>query len=265
MAAERRGAAVIGHPVTHSRSPPMQAAGFRAAGLDWPYTAIDVPPDGLDSFLAGLGDSGLAGVNVTIPHKRAVIAACDTLSAEAEAAGSVNTIVVDAGGRLLGHSTDGRGLLWALGERAPADALVLGAGGAARAVVAALAEAGWSVRVAARRPQAAAALDAEVESWPPARLASLVVNATPVGQAGDPGALPVDPGLLGPGMLVCDLAYRGDGQPTALCREAAGRGAEVVDGLDVLLGQGIFAFRLLTGLEPPVEAMRRALRASAPT
>jgi shikimate dehydrogenase len=265
MAAERRGAAVIGHPVAHSRSPRMQTAGFRAAGLDWPYTAIDVPRDGLDAFLAGLGDSGLAGVNVTIPHKRAVIAACDTLSAEAEAAGSVNTIVVNTEGRLLGHSTDGRGLLWALGERSPADALVLGAGGAARAVVAALGEAGWSVRVSARRPDAAAALGTAVEPWPPARLASLVVNATPLGQAGDPGSLPLDPGLLRPGMLVCDLAYRGDGEPTALGREAAGRGADVVDGLEVLLGQGIFAFRLLTGLEAPVEAMRRAVRAQAPT
>jgi shikimate dehydrogenase len=263
MAAERRGAAVIGHPVAHSRSPQMQTAGFRAAGLDWPYTAIDVPPDGLDAFLAGLGESGLAGVNVTIPHKEAVIAACATLSAEAEAAGSVNTIVIDADGRLHGHSTDGRGLLWALGERPPADALVLGAGGAARAVVRALVDAGWCVRVAARRPEAAAGLGGAVEPWPPARLAPLVVNATPVGQSGDPGALPVDPGLLGSGMLVCDLAYRGDGEPTALCREAAGRGAEVVDGLEVLLGQGIFAFRLLTGREAPVAAMRRGVRLAA--
>ena len=261
MAAERPGAAVIGHPVAHSRSPQMQTAGFRAAGLDWRYTAIDVPPDGLAGFLAGLAGSGLVGVNVTIPHKQAAIAACDTLSAGARAAGSVNTIVVGADDRLRGHSTDGCGLLWALGDRAPADALVLGAGGAARAVVAALREAGWGVRVTARRPEAAAALGADVEPWPARRLASLVVNATPVGQAGDPQQLPVDPGLLGSGMLVCDLAYRGDGRPTALCRRAAERGAEVVDGLEVLLGQGIHAFRLLTGLDAPVEAMRLAVRA----
>jgi shikimate dehydrogenase len=238
----------------------MQTAGFRAAGLDWEYTAVDVPPEGLPGFLAGLAGSGLAGVNVTIPHKQAAIGACDTLSAEARAAGSVNTVVVGGEGGLDGHSTDGAGLLWALGERPPADALVLGAGGAARAVVAALRGAGWSVRVAARRPGAAAALGAEADPWPARRAASLVVNATPVGQAGDPEALPVDPALLRGGMVVCDLAYRGDGAPTALCRAAAERGAEVVDGLEVLLGQGIFAFRLLTGLEAPVGAMRAAVR-----
>ena len=260
MAAERRGAAVIGHPVAHSRSPQMQTAGFRAIGLDWEYAAIDVPPEDLSGFLASLAGSGLAGVNVTIPHKQAVIDACDTLSAEARAAGSVNTIVVGGECGLQGHSTDGAGLLWALGDRPPADALVLGAGGAARAVVAALRGAGWSVRVAARRPAAAADLGAGIEPWPAHRAASLVVNATPVGQAGDPEASPIDPGLLEAGIVVCDLAYRGDGRPTALCRAAAERGAEVVDGLDVLLGQGIAAFRLLTGLEPPVEAMRAAVR-----
>jgi hypothetical protein len=109
MAAERRGAAVIGHPVAHSRSPQMQTAGFRAIGLDWEYAAIDVPPEGLSGFLAGLAGSGLAGVNVTIPHKQAVIDACDTLSAEARAAGSVNTIVVGGECGLQGHSTDGAG------------------------------------------------------------------------------------------------------------------------------------------------------------
>jgi len=255
---DRGKAAVIGHPVAHSRSPAMHTAAYRALGLDWEYTAIDVPPDALAGYAAGMGAAGFAGVNVTIPHKAAVLALCDELSDAARRCGSVNTVLVRPGG-LRGETTDGAGLLWALGEVEPADALVLGAGGAARAAVAALADAGWRVAVAARRPEAAAELGAGVAPWPPSAGARLIVNATPIGQqAAGPGPVAVE--LLTSETIVCDLAYRGDGAPTPLIVAARERGARAVDGIDVLVGQGIFAFELLTGVAAPVEVMRAAAR-----
>jgi shikimate dehydrogenase len=264
MAAEPRRAGVIGHPIAHSRSPAMHTAAYAELGMDWEYMAVDVPPAGLADFVAGMAAAGLAGVNVTIPHKQAVIPLCATLAPEAAAAGSVNTLLV-RDGAIHGESTDGRGLLWALGDVEAADALVLGAGGAARAAVAALCAAGWDVAVSARRPDAAAALGVAVAPWPPDRAAALVVNATPLGQAetsvpGTNVSVPIETSLLGPGVTVVDLAYRGDGAETALCAAARERGARVVDGLEVLIGQGIFAFELLTGRPAPVDAMRRGAR-----
>ncbi|HXD68351.1 MAG TPA: shikimate dehydrogenase [Gaiellales bacterium] len=258
MAADpgRRRAAVIGHPVAHSRSPAMHTAAYEALGLDREYVAIDVEPAVLDLFVGTLAADGFAGVNVTIPHKQAVIELCDELSDEARRAGSVNTVLVRDGG-LRGETTDGAGLLWALGEVEPADALVLGAGGAARAAVTALADAGWDVAVSARRREGAAALGVGVEPWPPQRGARLVVNATPLGQqASGPGPVPDE--LITPETIVCDLAYRGDLTPTPLMQAAAARGARAVDGLDVLVGQGIVAFELLTGVPAPVDVMRAA-------
>jgi shikimate dehydrogenase len=264
MAAEpRRRAAVIGHPVGHSRSPAMHTAAYRALGLDWEYSRVDVEPADLAAFVAGLDAGGFAGVNVTIPHKQAVLGLCDEVSEEARRAGSVNTVLV-RDGRLRGETTDGFGLLWALGDVEPADALVLGAGGAARAAVTALADAGWQVSVSARRPEAAAALGVDVEPWPARAGARLVVNATPLGQQdagtvpGGPGTVPISPGLITPDTIVCDLAYRGDGAPTPLMEATAARGARPVDGLDVLVGQGIAAFELFTGVPAPVAVMRAA-------
>ncbi len=260
MAADRRRAAVIGHPVAHSRSPRMHNAAYAALGLDWEYDALDVAPDDLEEFVRALPAGDLVGVNVTIPHKMQVLQLCGSLSAEARRAGSVNTIVVGGDGRLHGDSTDGRGLLWAIGETDPGAALVLGAGGSARAAVAALQDAGWLVAVSARRPEAASQLGVEVVPWPPVDLPELVVNATPIGQAGDLVSLPLDPALLRPGQTVVDLAYRGDGLPTALARAGERAGARAVDGLDVLVGQGLLAFELLTGVSPPVDVMRAAAR-----
>jgi shikimate dehydrogenase len=235
----------------------MHTAAYGALGLDWEYVAIDVEPAVLDLFVAALEADGFAGVNVTIPHKQAVIGLCDDLSDEARRAGSVNTLLV-RDGRLHGETTDGAGLLWALGEVEPADALVLGAGGAARAAVTALEDAGWRVAVSARRREGAAALGAGVEPWPPQKGARLIVNATPLGQV--PGTPDEVPGteLITPETIVCDLAYRGDGTPTPLVQAAAARGARAVDGLDVLVGQGIVAFELFTGVPAPVDAMRAA-------
>src|SRR6185437_11911954 len=217
---------------------------------------VDVERAVLDLFVGTLEADGYAGVNVTIPHKQAVIELCDALSDEARRAGSVNTVLV-RDGRLYGETTDGAGLLWALGEVEPADALVLGAGGAARAAVTALTDAGWDVAVSARRREGAAALGVGVEPWPPQRGARLVVNATPLGQqASGPGPVPDE--LITPETIVCDLAYRGDLTPTPLMQAAAARGARAVDGLDVLVGQGIVAFELLTGVPAPVDVMRAA-------
>jgi len=263
-AAEPRRAGVIGHPIAHSRSPAMHTAAYAELGIDWEYVAVDVPPERLAEFVSGMAGAGFAGVNVTIPHKRAVIALCAEIGPEAAAAGSVNTLLV-RDGAIRGESTDGRGLVWALGDVEPADALVLGAGGAARAAVAALRAAGWDVAVSARRPDAAADLGVGVVPWPPGRGAALVVNATPLGQreTSAPGtdvSVPIDTKLLGEGTTVVDLAYRGDGAETPLCAAAREHGARVVDGIEVLIGQGIYAFELLTGRPAPVEAMRRGAR-----
>jgi shikimate dehydrogenase len=267
-AGSTRLAGVIGWPVSHSRSPQMHNAAYAALGLDWTYVALPVPPERLAETVRGLPARGFAGVNVTIPHKQAVIAQCDELSPLAERAGSVNTITVEPGRRLRGDTTDGLGMMDAIGPLPGAHALVLGAGGAARSAVAALVDAGLAVRVSARRTDAAADLarhiGAEAVSWPPEQAASLVVNATPIGQSGEACELPSAADLLAAADVICDLAYRGDGLETGLVMAARGLAVRVVDGLDVLVGQGARSFRLFTGVEPPLDVMRAAVRDVAP-
>ena len=256
---------LVGHPVSHSLSPRMQNAAFAAAGLDWAYVPLPVEPERLEAGMAGLADLGFAGATVTIPHKVAALAFCDELDPVAERAGSVNTLVV-RDGRIAGSSTDGAAVVGAAAVEG-ARALLLGAGGAAQAVATALCDAGCaSVRVAARSPERAHALalrltslfpDRQVsgeESWPPAAGgADLVVNATPVRD----DAL-VD--LAGVRQVV-DLAYRADGGETALVTAARAAGCErVVDGLDVLVAQGVASFERWTGVEAPLEVMRAAAR-----
>jgi shikimate dehydrogenase len=256
---------LLGHPVSHSLSPRMQNAAFAAAGLDWAYVPLPVAAERLEAGVAGLAALGFAGANVTVPHKVAALAFCDELDPVAERAGSVNTLVVQDG-RVAGSSTDGAAVVGAV-EAVGARVLVLGAGGAAQAVATALADAGCaSLRVAARSGERAHALAARLtslrpdrrvgadEAWPPAAGdADLVVNATPVRD----DAL-VD--LAGVRQAV-DLAYRADGGETALVAAAHAAGCErVVDGLDVLVAQGAASFERWTGVEPPVEAMRAAVR-----
>ena len=272
MAGERviggrtRLAGVIGWPVEHSRSPQMHNAAYAALGMDWAYVAMAVAPERLAPALRGMAALGFAGVNVTIPHKAAAAELCDACSPQAQRAGSVNTVLVAEDGSLRGETTDGAGMLDAIGSLPDGEALVLGAGGAARAAAAALVAAGMAVAVSARRREAAAeladALGAEAVAWPPQRPAALVVNATPIGQSGDAGELPAGERLLREAQVVCDLAYRGDGRETGLVSTARAGGARVIDGLDVLVGQGVHAFRLLTGREPPADVMRAAVRAN---
>jgi shikimate dehydrogenase len=259
---------LIGDPVSHSLSPRMQNAAFRAAGLDWAYVPLRVEAGRLPEALRGLAGLSFAGANVTIPHKEGVAALVDELSDVALAAGSVNTIVVRPDGTLLGDSTDGGAVTGALAAAADGvlreRALVLGAGGSARAAAAALAAAGADVAVWSRRPEAAAGLAAALGvaalDHLPSPLPPVLVNCTPLGGAKALTESPVSADALSDVRAVCDLAYRPDGAPTVLCRDAAARGIAVVDGLEVLVRQGARSFAIWTGLEPDLEVMRGAIR-----
>jgi shikimate dehydrogenase len=265
LTGETRLVGLIGRPVSHSLSPRMQNAAFAAAGLDWAYVPLPVEPSRLETAVEALAALGFRGANVTIPHKIAVLSFCDELDPVAERCGSVNTLVVEEG-RVVGSSTDGQAVVGAV-EAEGARALVLGAGGAAQAVATALADTGCaSLRIAARSPENAHALALRLrglvperpvsaaEGWPPAAGDDdLVVNATPVADAPL-----VD---LGGVRQAVDLAYRRDGGETAVVAAARAAGCErVVDGLDVLVAQGAASFARWTGLEPPLDAMRAAVR-----
>ena len=216
--------ALLGHPVVHSLSPRMQNAAFAARALDWRYDAFDV--EDVVEAVRALVTLGFAGANVTIPHKQAVIAACDEAEGDA-----VNTLVFDDG-RVRGHNTDKEILAGISARRA----CVIGAGGAAAALAPALPA---ETRVFTRSGE-----------WPPdATGCDLVINATPVR----------DEVLfrLEAGQTVVDLAY-GD-EETALVTAAREAGCDVVDGREALVRQGAASFRLWTGLAPPVDVMRAAV------
>jgi shikimate dehydrogenase len=234
---------LLGWPTAHSLSPPMQNAGFAALGLDWAYVPLPTPPERLAEAVRGLVATGFAGANVTIPHKEAMVALCDELDDVAREAGSVNTLVI-RDDRVLGSSTDGLAVTTQI-DAADRTALVLGAGGAAKAVVHALGRAGArSVSTVSRR-------DA---GWPPdGEGVDVLVNCTPV----------KDEVIVAPypGMQVVDLAYNPDGSPTAFVAAARRAGCEtIVDGLDVLLAQGAASFERWTGMPAPYAAMSEGLR-----
>jgi shikimate dehydrogenase len=223
--------ALLGQPVAESLSPRMQNAAFVAAGLDWAYVACEVAPAGLAQAVRGLAALGFAGANVTIPHKQAVAALCD----EAEGS-SVNTLVF-RDGRVLGFNTDKQIVAGIEAERV----CLIGAGGAAEALRPALS---GQVSIFSRRGD-----------WPPeAGDADLIVNATPVRDE-----LVVEPRG---GQTVVDLAYYPDGRETALVAAARAAGAEVVDGPEALVRQGVASFELWTEMPAPVEAMRAAVRSA---
>lgn len=257
---------VIGDPVEHSRSPAMHNAAFAALDLDWVYVAFPVPRGEGATAVRAVSALGLAGLNVTMPHKADAASACDDLAPDAAALGAVNTVVHEPGA-LVGHSTDGDGFLRALDDEGVAvagrRALVLGAGGAGRAIAHALGRAGAAVTVAARRPDAArdaAALapdgsaagldDVPVEEF------DVIVNATPLGMRGGPS--PVDVARLHEGQFVFDTVYPAD---TPLLLEARARGVRAAGGLGMLVHQGALSFALWTGITPPVEVMRAAASA----
>jgi shikimate dehydrogenase len=264
-----RVAGVIGSPVKHSLSPVLHNAAFRALDLDWVFLAFEVPSGDAVSAVTGARSLGIQGLSVTMPHKAAVLPALDRLSPAAERLGAVNTITT-RGGLLVGESTDGPGFIDALREDEGFDpagrrCVVLGAGGAARAVVLALAEAGATdITVVNRTPEraeAAAALagaSGRAGSAEAVEGADLVINATPVGMTD--GELPVDAARLGPGQLVVDLVYHP--AVTPLVSAARARGATAVNGLGMLIHQAAHAFLLWTGQEPPLAAMSAAALSS---
>ncbi len=254
-------AGVLGFPVAHSRSPAMMNAAFAALGLDWRYLKLPVAPEGFAATAAALPGSGYAGANVTIPHKEAALKLATERGEEAAAIGAANTLSFAPGGSIRADNTDAAGLLDALGEDpAGRAALVLGAGGAGRAAVWALREAGAEVSIWNRGAERAAALARELGVAHAARpeSADIVVNATAVGLSAEQEQAAVE--ALGvttvEAATFVDLVY--GGEPTALSRWAAGRGARVVDGVEVLVRQGARSFELWTGCEAPVAVMREA-------
>jgi shikimate dehydrogenase len=269
ISARTRLAAVIGWPVAHSLSPAMHNAAFRALGLDWVYLGLAVPPERVPEALRGLAAAGCGGLNVTIPHKVAALEAASAATDAARAIGAANTLVPDGAGGFRADNTDAAGFLRALDEGEGAapdlrgrDVLLIGAGGAARAVAVALRGRGARLRVANRTTGRAAALGETVPFTPialaeAARGSTLVVNATSLGMHDDavPAELPVE--ALGPGQTAFDLVYRRGGTPWL--HAVAARGVATVDGREMLLHQGAAAFVQWTGVEPPVGEMRAAL------
>jgi shikimate dehydrogenase len=256
---------VVGWPVAHSRSPAMHAAALAAAGLDrWRYQALGVAPDDFGDTVRALPALGFRGVNVTIPHKEAALAVADDASPAARTIGAANTLTF-AGGAIHADNTDAPGLLAALTEEGMGyrSALVLGAGGSARAVAYALREAGTRVRVWNRTAARAHALAGElgVEAVDGVVPAELLVNCTAVGlddQTSPFKALALSADALDAYACVVDLVYRDGG--TELLHEARRRGLRTVDGLEVLVHQGALSFEIWTGAPAPVEEMRRAAR-----
>jgi shikimate dehydrogenase len=265
-------AGVAGGPrqVARSLSPAIHNAGYRALGLDWVYVGFPVAAEGAEAVavLRGLGGSGVAGFNVTMPHKLAAAEAVDRLAGQAAVVGAVNAVEV-TGGELVGWNTDGEGLASFLVRETDTDLdgcslLVIGAGGSARSVVSGLVAAGaGAVTVLARDPDRAAALapmagEASFRALPlsPAAAAAVaeadvIVNATPVGQEGEAPLIPVD--AIRPGAVVVDLVYHP--LETPLVQAASRAGAKAYGGLGMLVHQAALAFEIFTGRSAPLEAM----------
>jgi shikimate dehydrogenase len=263
---------VCGWPVAHSRSPAMHNAALRDLGLhDWRYQKLPIPPADFPAAARALPGAGFLGDNVTIPHKEAALALASEATDTARAVGAANTLTFHDGA-VEADNTDVTGLLRAIPEaHAPAGrrALVLGAGGAGRAAVHALVRAGAAdVQVWNRTPERAQRVAAELGARAVAapEPADLVVQCTSVGlhREDDPfKGLPLDADSLTAGTCVVDMVYSaGD---TAFLAAARAAGADVVDGLEVLVGQGAAALERWTGRPAPVDVMRRAARDEQPT
>lgn len=255
--------AVLGHPVSHSRSPAMQNAALGALELwDWEYEPIDVAPEDFEVKVLELGWEDFAGANVTVPHKEAALRLADEASEASQQIGAANTLVFD-GKKIEAHNTDADGLLAALpdvprGQRA----LILGAGGAARAAIWALLWEGAEVEVWNRTAEKAAALCAELGGAaitdPSQDAYELIVNTSAAGLKGeDPFEhLPLEPDLFAESQTVVDMVY-GE-RPSPLLEAAEKVGATTVDGLEILVQQGARSLEIWTGCEPDLDVMRRA-------
>jgi shikimate dehydrogenase len=263
-------AGIIGDPIAHSRSPAIWNAAFDATGLDWVFVAFPVRAGQGSAALDGMRALQIAGLNVTMPQKSDAAKACDELTPTAEALQAVNA-VANVDGRLVGDSTDGEGFIRSLHDvdvdPAGKRALIVGAGGAARAIARALGGAGAAVTVAARRPDAAVraaelAPGGEALAWSDlgARLADtdIIVNATPIGMGGEPPTFDVE--LVSPDHVVVDTVYHP--AETPLLASARARGARCVGGLGMLVHQAAITFESFTGHDAPLAVMRAAADAS---
>jgi shikimate dehydrogenase len=256
---------VAGWPVAHSRSPAMQNAALQAGGLaDWRYQHLPIPPELFAATLAALPGLGFRGVNVTIPHKEAALAAATDPSPRAAAIGAANTLIFEADGRIVADNTDAPAVIAALPfDPAERSALVLGAGGSARAVVWALRDAGArEVRIWNRTAERARVLASELGgvAVDHAEPADLLVHCTASGL--DPAEdafkpLPITADDLASYECVVDLVYRDTETP--LVQAARARRVRVVGGRELLVRQGALSFELFTGLRAPIELMRRAV------
>ena len=257
---------VLGWPVAHSRSPAMHNAALAAVGLaGWRYQLLPVPPERLADTVRALPAAGFRGVNVTIPHKQAALALADEATARASAIGAANTLSFEAG-RIVADNTDAPALIAGLPfSAAGKTALVLGAGGSARAAVWALTDAGAAeVRVWNRTPERAARLCAELggTSVATAVASDLLVNCTSSGLDASEAmfkSLPVDADDLIGYRCVIDLVY--SRSETPLVAAALARAIPVLDGLEILVGQGALSFERFTRRPAPVDVMRSAARA----
>lgn len=267
---------VIGHPIEHTSSPAMHNAALEALGLDGVYVAFHVPPDGLERAIAGMRGLEIGGLNITVPHKVDVMAHLDEISAEAQAIGAVNTIA-NRDGRLSGYNTDAYGVMESLRqeggmERLPATVALLGAGGAARAILYALLqrqeveEIVLLNRTVKKAEALAADLDpngtkvrvGSLDGQASLHQAGLLINSTSVGMHPNTEASPVEEidACLHDGMLVLDIVYKP--LETTLMRQAKSRGARALNGLGMLVFQGARSFEIWTGEKPPTDVMRHA-------
>ena len=274
-------AAVIGDPVKHSLSPVIHNVGFRSLGIDWVYVACEVKEGEAQSALDAMKTLGLRGLSVTMPHKTAIASLVDAVSAAAQALHSVNTVEVAADGSLIGHSTDGDGLVASLKEQGVSvngqAILILGAGGAARSVIDALhRHACRQIFVANRsldNAQMAVALAPSIATavstkdstslFEAAANSDIIINATSVGMTQSPGTVsknvsvnPIPIDLIRPDHIVVDLVYHPI--ETELLRQARRRGALGIDGLGMLVHQAALQQQIWTGLVPNVSDMYQA-------
>ncbi len=266
---------IIGDPIAHSMSPAMHNAAFRALGLDYAYLPFHVRQEELQDAVAGLRALNVIGLNVTLPHKVAVMSFLDKLDPLAERMGAVNTIVNDAG-RLTGYNTDAPGFLQALRskniEPEGKNIVILGAGGAAKGISFILAGAGASLVIMNRTLSRAEELAAQISQIYQRRVeavalnkknmaralggADILVNTTSVGMVPDIEQTPVPAALFNPHLVVFDIVY--NPLETRLLREAKAAGTRTIDGLDMLVGQGALAFEKWTGQKAPLAVMKQA-------
>lgn len=268
----------FGQPVAENPTGVMQEAGFRAAGLNWRYLTIEVSPDNLRDAVQGVRAFGMRGINLTIPHKVAVIEYLDELTEAARLIGAVNT-VISRNGWLVGDNTDGKGFLRGLRNDAGCDpggkrVVMLGAGGAARAIGTELLVAGVSDLLVVNRsaPRGEATVShlrkgthgpVRFEQWQgtykvPAE-ADLLVNATSIGLFPNAGAMPdVNLDRANSRLLVCDAVF--NPAVTKLLALAQSKGLPVLDGLSMLVYQGVIGFELWTGQKAPEAVMKQALQ-----